>query len=97
MSYQTSPNTVSMPQSGDILLGRYVIEGTISKGGFSTVYRGRQLGVDRTVAIKCLDPESVRLDPAAPQRFAREARMASTAGAIFGSSVITVRSTLPNP
>jgi serine/threonine-protein kinase len=77
MTFQPTPLKPALPRPGDILLGRYVIEGVVGRGGYGSVYRGRQLGVDRTVAIKCLDPDSTQLDPAAPQRFAREARLAS--------------------
>ncbi|HEX8111607.1 MAG TPA: hypothetical protein VF516_27945, partial [Kofleriaceae bacterium] len=33
-------------------IGDFVIEGVIGGGSFGTVYRGRQLGLDRPVAIK---------------------------------------------
>ncbi|MBN1944950.1 MAG: serine/threonine protein kinase [Bradymonadales bacterium] len=66
-----------LPQPGDILLDRYVIEGRIDRGGFGAVYRARQLGVDRVVAIKCLDPASIYMDRGAPQRFEKEARLIS--------------------
>ena len=71
-------NISTLPRMGDILLGRYVIEGELGTGGFSTVYRGHQLGVERTVAVKCLDPSAVERDRAAAERFAREARLASS-------------------
>ena len=74
----TSTQLPPLPKTGDILLSRYVIEAVIGEGGFATVYRGNQLGVERTVAIKCLDPSAVEKDAGAPQRFAREARLASS-------------------
>ncbi len=42
----------------------------IGRGGFGTVYRGRQTDFNRTVAVKVLD--GVTDDPAADQRFRRE-------------------------
>lgn len=36
--------------------GKYDILSEIGKGGFSTVYRARDVDLDRTVAIKILDP-----------------------------------------
>lgn len=78
MSGKLEENAITLPQPGDTLLGRYVIDSVIGRGGFSAVYLGRQLGIDRTVAVKCLDPDAIELDPAAPQRFAREARLASS-------------------
>lgn len=78
MSERLEENAITLPQPGDTLLGRYVVDSVIGRGGFSAVYLGRQLGIDRTVAIKCLDPNAIELDPAAPQRFAREARLASS-------------------
>ena len=72
-------------QSGDVLAGRYQLERLIGRGGFSSVWRAIQLGMERPVAIKVL---RARLDgvPASDQsragddfarRFAKEARVLS--------------------
>jgi eukaryotic-like serine/threonine-protein kinase len=48
----------------------------IGAGGFGRVYRGRDLGLEREVAIKVLHP-SLTTDPAVMERFQREAQLAA--------------------
>ena len=57
-------------------VGDFVIEAVIGCGSFGTVYRGRQLGLDRPVAIKVPTYE-IASDPVQAKRFAREARAAA--------------------
>jgi tRNA A-37 threonylcarbamoyl transferase component Bud32 len=63
--------------SGDVelgrVLGRYVIESAIGAGGFATVYRARDTGLDRPVALKVLDPRAHR-NPTVARRFVNEGR-----------------------
>ncbi len=57
---------------------RYRILGVVAEGGFGTVFRARDLKLDRDVALKLLrDPE---VAPGAVARFEREARL--TAGLV---------------
>ncbi len=56
--------------------GQFEIESIIGGGAFGTVYRGRQLGLDRTVAIK-VPTHEIAADPVMARRFAREARSAA--------------------
>ncbi|MBN1954427.1 MAG: SUMF1/EgtB/PvdO family nonheme iron enzyme [Anaerolineae bacterium] len=57
-------------------LGRYEIEEQIGRGGFGTVYRARDTDLERPVALKVLHPAMMQ-DPAAVERFRREARAAA--------------------
>jgi len=57
-------------------VGDFVIEAVIGGGSFGTVYRGRQLGLDRPVALKVPTYE-IAADPVQARRFAREARAAA--------------------
>jgi eukaryotic-like serine/threonine-protein kinase len=54
-------------------LGPYEIEALLGAGGMGTVYRARDSRLGRTVAVKVLSGASA-FDPAARDRFAREAR-----------------------
>ncbi|HEY0192935.1 MAG TPA: serine/threonine-protein kinase [Kofleriaceae bacterium] len=67
------------PQSGSLLgatVGDFEIEAVIGSGSFGMVYRGRQRGLDRQVAIKVPTYE-IAADPVQAERFAREARAAA--------------------
>ncbi len=71
---------VASPAPDASLIGETVdgfrIEGVLGEGSFGTVYRARQLGLDRPVALKVPTAEIYR-DPVTAKRFAREARAAS--------------------
>ena len=59
----------------DIIAG-YELETVIGRGGMGVVYRARQLGLDRAVAIKLIAGERAD-DPVFRERFKRESRLAA--------------------
>ena len=59
------------------VLGHYLVEEFLVKGGWSAVYRARDLRLDRTVALKVL-LEGLQGDDATWGRTLSEARLAST-------------------
>jgi serine/threonine protein kinase len=67
---------VSDPLLGQTLAGKYLIEELIKRGGMGAVYRGKHVLMDKTVAIKVLQP-SLAVDDAVVARFSREAKAAS--------------------
>jgi eukaryotic-like serine/threonine-protein kinase len=67
-----------MPSVGDVLAGRYRVAARLGSGGMATVFRARDVRLDRDVAIKVLLP-NMALDPAVAARFDREARALASA------------------
>ncbi|MBV9090268.1 MAG: serine/threonine protein kinase [Mycobacteriaceae bacterium] len=61
------------PLIGAVLDGRYLIEAMIATGGMSAVYRGRDVRLDRPVAIKVMESRYAG-DQQFLARFQREAR-----------------------
>jgi hypothetical protein len=71
----------AVPRAGASLVGatvdgQFVVEDVLGAGAFGSVYRGRQLGLDRPVALKVPSYE-IAADPMMVKRFAREARAAA--------------------
>jgi hypothetical protein len=64
------------PWIGQTLVDRYVIEVKLGAGGMGVVYRGRQVSMNRPVAIKLL-PGRLSQDWEVVRRFLRESRLAS--------------------
>src|SRR5947207_9350402 len=62
-----------MPLSAGTRLGPYEILSPLGSGGMGEVYRARDAGLGRDVAIKVL-PDAVAADPERVARFEREAR-----------------------
>src|SRR5215203_5095574 len=62
-----------MPFAPGSRLGPYQIVSRAGAGGMGEVWKARDIRLDRTVAIKVLPPD-LTSDPAARQRFEREAR-----------------------
>ncbi|MGQ1797667.1 Stk1 family PASTA domain-containing Ser/Thr kinase [Kocuria oceani] len=62
--------------TGSLLEGRYELGPRIARGGTATVYRAVDTRLERTVAVKLMHPHLAE-DPAAADRFVREARAAA--------------------
>lgn len=60
---------------GTVLAGRYVIEGTLGRGGMGVVVRARDTVLGEDVALKILRPEYAG-DPRWVERLAREVKLA---------------------
>jgi serine/threonine-protein kinase len=69
--------------------GKFRIERLLDRGGMGSVYVGRDVALDRQVAIKVIRPELVP-DPAARERFKREALMLAR---LKHPSIVTVFAT----
>ncbi len=61
---------------GTVIADRFVVEHQVGAGGMGKVYAAKQLGLERSVAIKVISPEDAA-KPMARRRFEREARVAS--------------------
>ena len=64
------------PGQIEVLGDRYLLQSRIGSGGMATIYRARDLQMDRDVAVKMLR-EVYSTDPKFVKRFQREARAAS--------------------
>lgn len=64
-----------LPVTG-VVLGHFILEERIGRGGMGAVFRAIDQRLNRVVALKVLTPEQSR-DPAAIQRFHNEARAAA--------------------
>jgi eukaryotic-like serine/threonine-protein kinase len=67
-----------MPIVGDVLAGRYRVDAPLGVGGMASVYRARDLRLERNVAVKVLLP-NLAADPVLAKRFDREARALAAA------------------
>ncbi len=69
-----APPTTS--QVGKVLDGKYRLDAFLSKGGMGAVYRATHVMLNKTVAVKLINPELVT-SPDVVRRFQREARAAT--------------------
>ncbi len=67
---------VGDPFVGRVLDGRYRVDSVLGRGGMGVVYLGRQVNVDRPVAIKVLSRDAAQREDIV-RRFEREARIIS--------------------
>jgi len=63
--------------AGQQLAGRYQVDGLVAAGGFAVVYHGQRVSDHTPVAIKALHVNVTDSDPAAVDRFVREAAIAA--------------------
>jgi serine/threonine-protein kinase len=68
---------IRMPAEGDWVDGRFLLQHCLGRGGYGIVYKARQRGLRRYVAIKMLLPHALG-KPTLLARFKREANLASS-------------------
>ena len=74
---QARENPAAVPgTAGASVSGRYIIRGTLGRGGMGIVYKAEDTVLDRVVAFKVL-PESLKENPQALKNFLREAKSAA--------------------
>ncbi len=66
-------STPRRPELGEVVAGRYLLDGTLGVGGMAVVHRARDRVTGRTVALKLMQPPQ-RLELRHVKRFWREAR-----------------------
>jgi serine/threonine-protein kinase len=64
-------------QAGQVVAGKYVIEGELGRGGMGAVYVARHRGTGKAMALKCLLPELLT-NAEFVARFLREAQVGGT-------------------
>jgi len=67
-------------------LGSYIIESPLGRGGMAEVYRANHRTLERTVALKVINPE-FNMDPTFSIRFLREAK---TVARLNHPNIITI-------
>jgi len=74
------------PRSAGLQIGRFVITGSLGRGGMGEVFSARDTELDRLVALKFLTPE-ITLFPEATEKFIHEAK---TASALNHPNIVTI-------
>jgi serine/threonine-protein kinase len=69
---------VEVPQQTQIIAGRYQLESSIGEGGMASVWRARDLTLERAVAVKLLFARDERDKQNLVRQFVREARIAAS-------------------
>src|SRR5262245_24421072 len=75
-----------LPCVGDVVAGKYAVEGVLGAGGMGVVLAARHVQIGARVAMKFLTREAAR----APERVARLVREARAAGELCGEHVARV-------
>src|SRR3989449_5779280 len=76
---------ISLQALQQALAGRYVLDRPLGRGGMGMVYLAREVRLERPVAVKLLPPAKAA-QPAARERFLREARTADRKSTRLNSS-----------
>lgn len=71
------PDTIRMPEIGDVIAGKYRVEKLLGRGGMGSVYTARHNSTHRLFALKLLS-SSLAGDVEAKERFIREAKLAGS-------------------
>jgi serine/threonine-protein kinase len=69
---------VEVPEKPRLIAGRYELESLIGEGGMASVWRARDLTLERAVAVKLLYARDERDKEALVRQFVREARIAAS-------------------
>jgi hypothetical protein len=95
---ETTHSMSQVPRAGDEtvlatessrleVVGDFEVLGKLGRGGMGTVYRARQVSLDRQVALKIL-PAQLAADADFVRRFQREARVGQTLTAKLNGEVL---------
>ena len=72
----TQPRHTESFAEGSLIAGRFTMERVLGSGGFATVYRATQVGLNRSLALKLLHTR-VEQSPGFYERFKQEAQIAA--------------------
>src|SRR5690349_20658385 len=70
--------SVRLSEQAEVIAGRYALESLIGEGGMASVWRARDLTLEREVAVKLLFARDERDKQRLVQQFVREARIAAS-------------------